>query len=130
MFVGGFFAFFAVVETIARLIRAAELDGFVTTPDSVAMAIVFGGPIVVSALSAYFGGRVLDSFTIGVSPSIYLGVHTLIEDALGLSNPSPDSLWTFILFVLPLYALPAALVGFIIGAGARVLVGRLGRSNR
>jgi hypothetical protein len=125
VFVGGFLAFFVVLTATAALISATGLDGLITAPDSVPMAIVFGGPILVSALSAYFGGRVLDSFAIGAVPSIYLGVYTLIEDVLGLSNPSPDSPWTFIVFVLPVYAVPAALVGFVVGIGAKFAVNRI-----
>ena len=119
VFVGGFLAFFVVMETTAVLIRTLGLGDLTGLPDSVAMVIVFGGPFFVSALSAYFEGGVLASFVIGTVPSIYVGVHTLVEDALGFLNPSPDSPWTFIVFILPVYTLPLAFAGFVLGAGVR-----------
>jgi hypothetical protein len=125
LFAGGFFALFVGMEIIAILSRVLELGGFVGLLESIAPVIVFGGPFLVSVLSAYFGGGLLLTFVIGTVPSVYFGLHTLIEEALGLLAPSPDSPWIFVVFLLPLYAYPAAFVGFVAGAGARFALSRL-----
>jgi hypothetical protein len=125
LFAGGFFALFAGMEITAILSRALEIGGFAGPLESIAPVVVFGGPFLVSALSAYFGGGLLLTFVIGTVPSVYFGLHTLIEEVLGLLAPSPDSPWIFIIFLLPLYAYPAAFAGFVAGAGARFALDRL-----
>lgn len=129
VFVGGFLALLLVMEATATFIVGLEFGGLTGIPDSIVTVIVFGGPFLVSASSAYLEGGVLASFVIGAVPSIYVGVRALIGNALGILTSAPESSWIFVLFIGPLFTLPAALAGFVVGAGVRLTVDKIHRER-